>query len=461
VRGFTIFCFLILFSFAAHAQAPQGLNYQALARNMDGSVVSGQPVNVRFSILNGSTAGAVVYQETHLAKTNNSGLFTLAIGRGNVASGSFVGIDWGAASKFLKVEIAVGGGGYQLQGTTQLLSVPYALYAEKSGNGGTQGLTGPQGPAGAQGPIGPAGPSGATGKQGPAGATGPQGPVGLTGAVGLQGLAGPIGPAGAAGPQGIPGATGLTGQMGVTGAAGLQGAMGPQGANGKTILNGTSNPASTVGVPGDFFLNTTTSQLFGPKTVAGWSTGVSLIGSAGGPPGLKSLIDLEDFPGTATCPAGGVTVKSGIDQNNNGILDAIEVDNSKQICFKREAALDKIIILPIPGSNSNTQSTSPLIGGSLLKFNKNNYPGVDSVILACDPYGSAIVTLYNMTNQVTISNSTLISNGNVAGNYIETGNLFSVLPTHTVTIGVSLRSADDGKFASSSWLGCYLYLYRK
>src|SRR5207253_1927558 len=105
--------------------------------------------------------------ERHQTNTNNFGLFTLAIGRGNVVSGNFGSINWGAVSKFLRVEIAVGGGSFQVQGTTQLLSVPYALYAEKSGNGATPGPIGPPGVAGPQGPSGPAGPTGATGAPGP------------------------------------------------------------------------------------------------------------------------------------------------------------------------------------------------------------------------------------------------------------------------------------------------------
>lgn len=124
---------LVLLSVAVKAQVPQALNYQAVARTAQGAIVAGQTVNVRFSVLEGSVTGTAVYQELHTANTNNFGLFTLAIGKGTAVLGSFSTVNWGGADKFLKVEISLqGGGAYQLQGTTQLLSVPFALYAERT-----------------------------------------------------------------------------------------------------------------------------------------------------------------------------------------------------------------------------------------------------------------------------------------------------------------------------------------
>lgn len=122
------------------AQTPQALNYQAVARTGQGNIIPATNVSVRFSILDQSINGNVLYQETHNTQTNNFGLFTLAIGKGTVVTGNFPTINWGSSDKFLKVEISPGGGNnYQLQNTTQLLSVPYALFAEKTrliaGNG--------------------------------------------------------------------------------------------------------------------------------------------------------------------------------------------------------------------------------------------------------------------------------------------------------------------------------------
>ena len=127
----TTMLFLCIFM---NAQAPQGLNYQAVARTADGVIIPTQNIGVRFSILDGSVNGTVVYSETHTVVTNSYGLFTLAIGKGTPVTSTFPAINWASGTdKFLKVEIApAGGSNYQLQGTTQLLSVPYALYSEKT-----------------------------------------------------------------------------------------------------------------------------------------------------------------------------------------------------------------------------------------------------------------------------------------------------------------------------------------
>lgn len=130
----------VLFSFilsmaviTGFAQTPQALNYQAVARNSSGLILPTTNINVRFSILDGSATGTVIYQETHATSTNNFGLFTLSIGKGIVVSGNFANINWATGLRFLKVEIdPAGGSNYVLQGATQFLSVPYSLYAEKT-----------------------------------------------------------------------------------------------------------------------------------------------------------------------------------------------------------------------------------------------------------------------------------------------------------------------------------------
>lgn len=115
------------------AQAPQGFSYQAIARDNAGNPKANTRVGVKFSILSGSAQGATVYAETHQTQSNNFGLFTLTIGQGSAITGTFASIDW-AGPKYLKVEIDG-----LLSNTTQLLSVPYALYAEKAGNAGSGG----------------------------------------------------------------------------------------------------------------------------------------------------------------------------------------------------------------------------------------------------------------------------------------------------------------------------------
>lgn len=124
--------FVLAISSVTFAQVPQGISYQAIALNGSGAPVVSSNVRVKLSILDVSATGTSVYSETHLKMTNAQGLFNLVIGQGTVVSGIFSTINWGTNSKFLKVEMdAAGGTTYTVVGTTQLLSVPYALTANK------------------------------------------------------------------------------------------------------------------------------------------------------------------------------------------------------------------------------------------------------------------------------------------------------------------------------------------
>ena len=132
---FFTFSALLLFSIA-QAQIPQLLNYQAIARNTQGQPYANQAVTLKFSVLQDSPAGTALYVETDSIQTNAFGLFTLPIGAGTPVQGTFSAIDWATGPKFLKVEIDGA-----LQGTTQLLSVPYALYAAKTTLAGGAGIS--------------------------------------------------------------------------------------------------------------------------------------------------------------------------------------------------------------------------------------------------------------------------------------------------------------------------------
>jgi hypothetical protein len=164
----------LLWAFAlstfAQSGVPQGINYQAIARNSAGSVYVNKVISVKLTILSGSASGVEVYAETQQAQTNSFGLFSLKIGAGNPVSGNFADINWSAANQWLRAEVdPEGGSAYVNIGTTELLSVPYAFYAQSSGSGGEQGPPGPQGPQGETGPQGPEGPQGppGTGNGGP------------------------------------------------------------------------------------------------------------------------------------------------------------------------------------------------------------------------------------------------------------------------------------------------------
>jgi hypothetical protein len=127
---------LIFIFFNLSAQAPQGFNYQGVARNVAGVELVNQAIGLELSILDGSPSGTVVYTETHSKTTDANGLFTLTIGSGTATLGTFIGINWATGgSKWLKINMdAAGGTNYQLIGTSQLMSVPYALFAANSGN---------------------------------------------------------------------------------------------------------------------------------------------------------------------------------------------------------------------------------------------------------------------------------------------------------------------------------------
>lgn len=111
------------------AQAPDGINFQAVARNAGGTPYSVIPINVRLRILDGTTA--IVYQESHGVTTDIFGLFDVVLGQGAVIGGSFAGITWEAGPYTVEIDVD-DGGGFVFVGSCQFQSVPYSLYADKA-----------------------------------------------------------------------------------------------------------------------------------------------------------------------------------------------------------------------------------------------------------------------------------------------------------------------------------------
>lgn len=240
---------LILFVLvqSSFSQAPAKMNYQAVIRDGAGNLLKNKTVSMRIQILQGETP---VFTERHNPLSNDNGLITITIGGGIGIMGNMSSINWSQGPFFIKTETdPTGGSAFSIFGTSELLSVPYAMYASNS-------QPGPQGP---KGDVGPQGPKGDVGQQGPTGPTGSQGPKGDVGAQGPMGLQGPVG------------LMGLQGLQGLKGDKGDQGPIGPQGPPGSSywVKNGpsvyykegnvgigTNNPTASLDVSGDVKITT-------------------------------------------------------------------------------------------------------------------------------------------------------------------------------------------------------------
>ena len=124
-------CAVLLMTASVFAQAPEKMSYQAVVRDGSNALVSSTAVGMQISILQGSASGTAVYVETQTPTSNINGLVSLEIGSGTVVSGDFTTIDWANGPYFIKTETdPTGGTSYTITGTSQLLSVPYALHAK-------------------------------------------------------------------------------------------------------------------------------------------------------------------------------------------------------------------------------------------------------------------------------------------------------------------------------------------
>ncbi len=231
------------------AQAPQSINYQAIVRDNTGAILTAHNVGMRFTIMNG-IEGEILYQETADLVSNQFGLVTHGIGSGTPVQGTFESISWGSVDAWLVVDLDVNGGtNYITMGASQLLSVPYALFA-------------------------------ATGNEGPQGPQGPQGPMGI------QGLAGADGAKGDQGDKGDPGEPGPTGPPGQDGVPGMDGTPGMDGSNGAIWLTGSGIPADTSGQINDLYLNNDNGDYYLKTGSAVWMLEGNLTGPSGSGGGL-------------------------------------------------------------------------------------------------------------------------------------------------------------------------------
>ncbi|PKP41968.1 MAG: hypothetical protein CVT96_06350 [Bacteroidetes bacterium HGW-Bacteroidetes-13] len=135
---YVLFILSVLFVINTFAQTPEKFNYQAIIRNSSGLILANQGIGIQISILKGSNGGIAVYAETQNPITNANGLISIEIGSGTLVSGDFASIDWAADTYFIKTEIDTAGGtNYTITGTSQLMSVPYALHAKTAESANT------------------------------------------------------------------------------------------------------------------------------------------------------------------------------------------------------------------------------------------------------------------------------------------------------------------------------------
>lgn len=324
------FIFAIFIGVFSFGQAPQGINYQAVIRNLSGLSVNNTVIGLQFRILQGNVSGNEVYAEQFTETTSNIGLVNVVVGEGIPTSGSFNTIDWGNGPYFLEVSTDINGGtNYTLMGSQQMMSVPYALYAENSGNN----VPGPAGPQGSPG-IGIVstinnnngtftfnysdgssfttanltGPTGATGLQGVAGPTGATGPQGPAGPQGLTGPAGPQGPAGTL-PSGTLGQTLYNNGTTWVATSNLYN-------NGSAVAVGSTSPNSSAALQ----VSSTTQGILLPSltlvqrnAISSPATGL-LVFQTDNSPGFYY------FDGTAWVPIAGSASSSGSGSNGNTLV---------------------------------------------------------------------------------------------------------------------------------------------
>ncbi len=131
MKKIVTFLTTVIFTATIWAQSPERMSYQAVIRDASENLVTNQAVSMQISILQGSESGTAVYVEIQTPTTNNNGLVSIEIGSGTLVDGDFSTIDWSVGPYFLKTETDLNGGmNYTITGTSQLLSVPYALHAK-------------------------------------------------------------------------------------------------------------------------------------------------------------------------------------------------------------------------------------------------------------------------------------------------------------------------------------------
>jgi hypothetical protein len=321
----SILLVFILMTFFSFSQSPLGINYQAVLRNSTGALVTNTTVGYKLEIRKTSATGQIVYSERHTPLSNAQALVNIIIGGGTPIQGTFSSINWGIGPFFLVSSIDfTGGTNYQNFGSQQLMSVPYALYANTAGAAINKWHYGTSVPISTLGTAGDYYLQTSTGSV-------YYNNLGTWGVIGN--LTGPQGSIGLTGPQGPTGATGSQGPIGNTGATG------PQGPTGNGISSVVENPNGSLTfyfTDGSTFITSDLSGPQGPIGVQGpaGAQGPQGLSGPSGSNGQNSLVKTTSESAGANCSTGGVKLEYGLDANSNAILDVSEINSSltKYVC---------------------------------------------------------------------------------------------------------------------------------
>jgi len=132
MRNLYTLLILLFLSLSIYAQSPEKMSYQAVVRDANNTLLANKTIGMQISIIQSTISGTAVYTESHSVDANSNGLVSLEIGTGSTL-GNFSLIDWSAGPYFIKTETdPTGGSSYTIIGTSQLMSVPFALYAKTS-----------------------------------------------------------------------------------------------------------------------------------------------------------------------------------------------------------------------------------------------------------------------------------------------------------------------------------------
>jgi hypothetical protein len=432
------------------AQAPQSFSYQTVIRDANWQPISNQSVSIKIEIIEDAVNGFVVHEESHSATTNDIGLVNLAIGSVITQGSQFQNINWSQHTHFIRVSVDVSGGlNYFVMGTTQLRSVPYALYAETSGSStgpqGIAGVDGIDGIDGAPGVDGINGIDGLPGADGQDGVDGLPGADGQDGAPGIQGVAGATGNPGTNGvngtngtngAQGLPGNDGIDGQdgapgqdgsVGATGSQGIQGVPGNDGQDGNDGAQGVDGTNGTNGLPGADGTN----GVDGADGIDGAQGPIGLPGSDGadGTDGIDGTNGVDGTNG-----ADGIDAVVDYDSLANIIsIDSTFITNSNTIIHGSQTMFsDSTFIVPdgittlyisLNGAAGGDGQDSEATWANTLYYINGCQGGAAmsaNIIVNCNPGDTIIVNFGNagvtLPNQVVAYNSSASSPGTSGGN---------------------------------------------